>query len=42
LQVMVERGDIGLKQKLIYFMMRTFMFAMPAKTKRDNVEEPPA
>lgn len=40
LKEVVETGDVGTKQKLIYFMMRTFMFAMPSKTKTENVEKP--
>lgn len=42
LKSVVETGDIGIGLKLQYALMRTFMWAMPAGTKSENVPEPPA
>ena len=40
LKSVVETGDIPTGDKAKYFFMRTFMFAMPAKTKTENVTVP--
>lgn len=40
LKDVVETGDVGGKQKVTLFFMRTFMFMMPAKTKAANVTVP--
>jgi uncharacterized protein YndB with AHSA1/START domain len=40
LKSVVETGDISGSDKAKYWLMRTFMFAMPAKTKADNVSVP--
>lgn len=40
LKSVVETGDVPGKQKLTLWMMRTFMFLMPAKTKADRVSVP--
>lgn len=40
LKSVVETGDVSAKQKLTLFLMRTFMFMMPSKTRADNVTVP--
>lgn len=40
LKSVVETGDVSGKQKATLFLMRTFMFMMPAKTKADRVRVP--
>lgn len=36
----IETGDVSRKTKISQALMTTFMFAMPAKTKSENVEVP--
>lgn len=40
LKRLVETGDISRKLKLQYALMRAFMWAMPAKTRAENVPAP--
>lgn len=40
LKSVVETGDVAGKQKVTLFLMRTFMFMMPSKTKSQNVSVP--
>lgn len=40
LKQVVETGNVGFGLKFRYAMMRTFMWAMPASTKAENVPEP--
>jgi uncharacterized protein YndB with AHSA1/START domain len=40
LKDVLETGDVGGKQKVTLFFMRTFMFMMPSKTKTENVTVP--
>lgn len=40
LKSVVENGDVSAKGKASRFFMRTFLFAMPAKTKTENVKVP--
>ncbi len=40
LKYVVETGDVTPRQKATLFMMRTFMFMMPSKTKSENVTVP--
>ncbi|MGB5953244.1 MAG: SRPBCC domain-containing protein [Ornithinimicrobium sp.] len=40
LKQQVETGDVSAKTKVSHALMTTFMFAMPAKTKSENVEVP--
>jgi uncharacterized protein YndB with AHSA1/START domain len=40
LRNVLERGDISTGMKVQHALMRTFMFAMPAKTKKENVQVP--
>ncbi len=40
LKQVVETGDVTPRQKATLFMMRTFMFMMPSKTKSENVTVP--
>lgn len=42
LKRLLETGDIGAGLKLQYAMMRTFMWAMPARTRTENVTVPGA
>lgn len=36
----VETGDVSTKTKVSHSLMKTFMFAMPARTKSENVAVP--
>lgn len=40
LKSVVETGDVTGRQKATLFLMRTFMFMMPAKTRSENVVVP--
>ena len=40
LKTVVETGDVTGKQKVTLWMMRTFMFMMPGKTKTERVSVP--
>jgi uncharacterized protein YndB with AHSA1/START domain len=40
LKRLLETGDISLGVKARYLLMRAFMWAMPARTKTENVPEP--
>lgn len=40
LKRLLETGDVSTPTKLRYAMMRAFMWAMPARTKTENVREP--
>ena len=40
LKSVVETGDVTGRQKMTLFLMRTFMFMMPAKTRSENVVVP--
>ncbi len=40
LKRVVETGDISGRRKARYALMRAFMWAMPAKTRTENVDVP--
>ena len=40
LKTVIETGDVSGKQKVTMFLMRTFMFMMPSKTKADRGSVP--
>lgn len=40
LKRLTEGGDLSARTKLQYAVMRAFVWAMPAKTKTENVEVP--
>ena len=40
LKLVMETGDISRKSKMQYAFMRAFMWAMPAKTRAENVSVP--
>lgn len=42
LKDVLEKGDVSNGLRIQYAMMRAFMWAMPAGTKREKVPEPPA
>lgn len=42
LKQVVETGDVSTSLKLRYALMRAFMWAMPARTRTENVPEPDA
>lgn len=42
LKDVLEKGDVSTGLRIQYSLMRAFMWAMPAGTKRENVPEPPA
>ena len=40
LRNVIERGQVSPGMRVQYFLLRRFMFAMPARTKRENVQVP--